>query len=226
MGDHSMLIYAYKICAKLNIKTPHIVSDQDSFDSPFDIGIIRTRNPKLMETHVKKSGLFKSAVCDENQNYIITLNTTFKANEINEIEKQEIKRQLSNGKIVTVEYSDPSLARALSNASIKAHVACANHLDKITASSNGIRLINDIDRVLFSYYQLATSKKNKFPAKVWDEMISSIHNAIIELEIIGNLGQFSHSTLMSIGELLLDVKKRLKNNRVYHALKEEEKNNE
>ena len=209
MGEHSALMYKYMVCLPLGVPVT-MTDDFDSFYIQYDIGRIRTRGFDVVRSRLEKVGLYKKEQIKD-KCMIFELKKALTEEELDRIKNEESIRQLAVNSIVKVDFIDPALYQKLIEVSTRLHRICYRRMDKLSSATNGERMVNIMDEVIRIYYKMAECGRNR-PEDLlpyWREMRQTIHQLLIELQIVAGLKLWTRENCMKVGENVLDIEKRI-----------------
>ncbi len=209
MSEHSALIYKYMVCLPLGVPVT-MTDDFDSFYIQYDIGRIRTRGFDVVRSRLEKVGLYKKEQIKD-KCMIFELKKALTEEELDRIKNEESIRQLAVNSIVKVDFIDPALYQKLIEVSTRLHRICYRRMDKLSSATNGERMVNIMDEVIRTYYKMAECGRNR-PEDLlpyWREMRQTIHQLLIELQIVAGLKLWTRENCMKVGENVLDIEKRI-----------------
>ena len=142
---------------------------------------------------------------------IFELKKALTEEELDRIKNEESIRQLAVNSIVKVDFIDPALYQKLIEVSTRLHRICYRRMDKLSSATNGERMVNIMDEVIRIYYKMAECGRNR-PEDLlpyWREMRQTIHQLLIELQIVAGLKLWTRENCMKVGENVLDIEKRI-----------------
>lgn len=209
MSEHSALMYKYMVCLPLGVPVT-MTDDFDSFYIQYDIGRIRTRGFDVVRSRLEKVGLYKKEQIKD-KCMIFELKKALTEEELDRIKNEESIRQLAVNSIVKVDFIDPALYQKLIEVSTRLHRICYRRMDKLSSATNGERMVNIMDEVIRIYYKMAECGRNR-PEDLlpyWREMRQTIHQLLIELQIVAGLKLWTRENCMKVGENVLDIEKRI-----------------
>lgn len=209
MSEHSALMYKYMVCLPLGVPVT-MTDDFDSFYIQYDIGRIRTRGFDVVRSRLEKVGLYKKEQIKD-KCMIFELKKALTEEELDRIKNEESIRQLAVNSIVKVDFIDPALYQKLIEVSTRLHRICYRRMDKLSSATNGERMVNIMDEVIRAYYKMAECGRNR-PEDLlpyWREMRQTIHQLLIELQIVAGLKLWTRENCMKVGENVLDIEKRI-----------------
>lgn len=205
MGDHSALIYYYKICSPAGIKI-NFDSDANDYYNQFKYGRIKTRGFDVVRKRLEKSGLLEHETL-RNGRAVFTLNVAYSQKDIDEMWEAEQSRREKIGKILKVEFSDPAIHQMMVHLAVRLHPMCLRRLDKLSSMTIGKRIVETMDGMLRKYYEMSESKTEH--AADWQELKTSCHTLALDLQIISELGLWTRERCAEIGEQVLELEERL-----------------
>ena len=206
MGDNSALIYYYKICYPAGIKV-NFSADVDDYYNKFKYGKIKTRGFGTVRKRLKQSGLFQRELVRDGR-AIFTLNVSYSQKDFDEMWADEQARREKIGKILKVEFSDPTIHQMMVHLAVRLHPMCLRRLDKLASNTLGKRMVEEMDEMLRKYYEMADSKKEC--KEDWQEMLVYCRDLSIDLQIVSELGLWTREKCAEIGAQVLELEERLK----------------
>lgn len=209
MSEHSALMYKYMVCLPLGVPVT-MTDDFDSFYIQYDIGRIRTRGFDVVRSRLEKVGLYKKEQIKD-KCMIFELKKALTEEELDRIKNEESIRQLAVNSIVKVDFIDPALYQKLIEVSTRLHRICYRRMNKLSSATNGERMVNIMDEVIRIYYKMAECGRSR-PEDLlpyWREMRQTIHQLLIELQIVAGLKLWTRENCMKVGENVLDIEKRI-----------------
>lgn len=209
LAEHSALIYYYRVCQLLNLKTKFF-ADHFSFYDPYVIGYIRSRGTEHIRENLKKAGLYKNEITEDDIT-AFKLNITIDDEEMDELKSNEKARRLKNLTVGETGNLDPELHQLLVASSIRLHRLCNAHLDKLSSQVNGAEIIRLMDGLLENYHQTALIRKDKNTRTIdkLNAMRADIYNLIIKVKIVGEAKLWEFEVASSVSEGLFQIRDRI-----------------
>lgn len=222
MGDRSALFYKYAVCHKLGIETL-IKNDYDAYGAQFETGRIRVKDVSSIRRTLEKAGLFAGDVAKD-QCVICALSCKFSEEEIQDMQARELRYQAQLNEIVKVKLLDPVVMATMIRLSSRLHRACLVKMDKVSRDTNGRRIVSKCDRVLFVYYEMSdkANPTTEEELEIWDNLRKCVHELLIELQIVVDVGIWSRKKMISIAGEVHDVEERI-DSHIYHTKEKLEK---
>lgn len=205
LGDHSALIYYYKVCYPAGIKVNFDIDASDYYNK-FRYGKIKTRGFDVVRKRLKQSGLFQHELIRDGR-AIFTLNVTYSQKDIDEMWVDEQSRRNKIGRILKVEFADPAIHQAMIHVAVRLHGLCLRRLDKLSSSTIGKKIIEEIDGILRKYYEMTDNKTAR--KKDWQELLELCRALSIDLQIVSELGLWTREKCAEIGAQVLELQERL-----------------
>ena len=169
IAEHSALIYYHKILKPLGEEVK-FAEDINSYYERYETGLICTNGENKVRLLLKKARLYKSEKSAGGY-YIFKLNKSFTEKEIEELKNLELERRKEGNEIIKITFSDPELFRDLRLAARDLHRVCNDHFNKLASRTNGVRMVELIDKILNNYQLLSTKKDRKaFWLKIYQDL--------------------------------------------------------
>lgn len=181
LAEHSAVFYYHKVCLQLGVEVA-FYADTDSYVVQYEIGYIRCHGLDAVRSRLKKINLYKDEYT-QNGCFIFSLATHFTKAETEKLVQAELARRAKNQSIVKITHSDPLLHQTLRELSEKLHRACETQLTRLSANTNGARMLGLIDTTLVYYYGLCSARTPSISAGEWECLGKNINSLLIELEL-------------------------------------------
>lgn len=212
IAERSALFYYYGVCEKFHLNN-HFFADNMSLYNPYSIGYMRTLNPGTIRTNLKRAKLYKS---EETKSFftVFKLSRSYTIEEIRELEDAERERRLKNLTVEEAVNLDPELHQILVNLSARLHHICNSTLDKLSARTRGVEIVNLIDNALVEYHQI-TFTKNLPKSTILNKLTNmrrEIYQLIFLVKVLGEARVWDLEVCISISESLKDAKNRIELN--------------
>lgn len=211
-AEHSALFYYYDVCKKLHLNH-RFFADVMSFYNQYEIGYMRTLSIDNIRANLKRAKLYKS---EEVKSFftIFKLNKTYSIDEVHALEKMEHERRLENLTVEEAVNLDPELHQILANLAIRLHRLCNGNLDKLSAQTRGIEIVNLIDNLLVEYHQITMMKKLPKPviAAKFANMRKEVYQLIFLVKVLGEAKLWDLEICISVSEPLTSAKNHIESN--------------
>lgn len=209
IGDHSALIYYYKVCRPLGV-TVNFDKDMTDYYCEFRYGKIKTRGFDTVRKRLNAVKLYQREITKDGR-IIFVLSQKFSKEEIDEMWALEQARRDEIGRVLKVDFSDPVLHSLLMHTATRLHSLCFRRLDKLSSSTNGQRMVSLMDAMLYKYYEMSRTKKAS-RKEDWEELKNLVQKLMIELQIVSELGLWTRQKCMDIGKEIIKIDERIDHN--------------
>lgn len=206
MAERSALIYYYEVCKKLKRKVKFFADTMSLYDQ-YEIGYIRSLGVDTIRENLKKVGLYKSELKEEDL-VVFQLNTEYSKEAIQKLQETEMSRRQKNLAPESTGLLNPTLHQILVRSSNRLHGLCMRRLDKLSSQTNGADIVRLVDGMLENYHQAAmlpTKLKPRIIEK-YSEMRKTVYILIIKIRLLGEVGLWDFDMCSSVTELFMQAR--------------------
>lgn len=211
MGDRSAILYKYFVCEKIGANVT-LADDYDSFFLQYRLGRVRTRGFSLVKKRIKASGLYASELTHD-KCVMVKLKRKFTPEEMLELEKEELARQLALNEIVKIKPLDPMLYQAIVELAARIHRMAFRHMDKVSSATNGRRVVALADSMQRDYLIFSEQYAKLSPTerlRRWQKMLRDLELIRLELQIIATNKIWNRNKCAILGDTVVILEDRLK----------------
>lgn len=212
MGENSALFYKYIVCDKIGAKVS-IHDDYDDHYTQFSIGYVRSRGFDLIRNRVKQAGLYKAEII-KSRCLIIELKKKVSDKVIKHLRQLELEEQQGINEVVTTKPLDPVLYQKMLEVATRLHRLALRKFDRLSSETNGVRMIETMDMMIADYHKLSNDTRKLSDVEkleIWCGMREAIQSEIVELQIVAGERLWKRDVCVSVGQSLVEIKKRIEN---------------